>query len=116
VDGTDAVAVYRVARSAVERARSGAGPQALEAVTLRGHGHAAHDDARYVPAELRARFADPVERLAALLVADGVAEAYLDATRAAAAAEVAAALEEAEAAAAPDPATLEDGVYAAPLD
>jgi pyruvate dehydrogenase E1 component alpha subunit len=116
VDGTDAVAVFCAAREAIERARSGAGPQALEAVTLRGHGHAAHDDARYVSAELRGRFGDPIERLAARLLADGVPEADVEAVRASAAVEVAAALEEAEAAPTPDPATLEHGVYATPLE
>src|SRR5207253_1786590 len=49
VDGTDALVVFRAARTAIESARAGGGPQALEAVSLRGHGHAAHDDARYVP-------------------------------------------------------------------
>jgi TPP-dependent pyruvate/acetoin dehydrogenase alpha subunit len=116
VDGTDAVAVFRAARAAIERARGGGGPQAVEAITLRGHGHAAHDDARYVPAELRVRFADPIERLAARLIADGVPQEDVDSVRAGAAAEVAAALAEAEAAAAPDPATLEHGVYATPLE
>jgi pyruvate dehydrogenase E1 component alpha subunit len=116
VDGTDAIAVFRAARSAIGRARAGAGPQALEAVSLRGHGHAAHDDARYVPAELRIRFGDPIERLAARLLGDGVSEAEIDHIRSRAAADVAAALEEAEAAPAPDPATLEHGVYATPLD
>ena len=116
VDGTDAVAVFRTARAAIERARAGAGPQALEAITLRGHGHAAHDDARYVPAELRTRFGDPIERLAARLIADGVPQPEVDAVRASAAAEVAAALAEAEADPAPDPSTLEDGLYATPLE
>jgi pyruvate dehydrogenase E1 component alpha subunit len=115
VDGTDATAVFRAARAAIERARGGGGPQALEAVSLRGHGHAAHDDARYVPPELRAGFEDPIERLVARLLADGVPAAEVDAVRSAAAAEVAAALAEAEAAPAPDPSTLEDGVYATPL-
>jgi TPP-dependent pyruvate/acetoin dehydrogenase alpha subunit len=115
VDGTDATAVFSAARTAIERARAGAGPQALEAVSLRGHGHAAHDDACYVPAELRARFADPIERLTMRLLAEGVPEVEVDAVRTAAAGEVAAALTEAEAAPAPDPSTLEHGVYATPL-
>lgn len=115
VDGTDALAVFEAARSAVERARTGAGPQAFEALTLRGHGHAAHDDARYVPPELRARYADPIERLAARLLLDGVAAEIVDEKRRVAAEEVAAGLAEAEAAPAPDPATLERGVYATPI-
>ena len=109
VDGTDALASYEAIRAAVERARRGEGPQAVECVTLRGHGHAAHDDARYVPAELRESFADPLERLAAEI--EGA-----DAIRRAAADEVAAALAEAEAAPAPDPALIEQGVYANPID
>ena len=115
VDGTDATAVFSAARRAIERARAGAGPQAIEAVSLRGHGHAAHDDARYVPAELRAQFGDPIERLTVRLLADGVAPAEVDAVRTAATEEVAAALAEAEAAPPPDPSTLEHGVYATPL-
>jgi TPP-dependent pyruvate/acetoin dehydrogenase alpha subunit len=49
------------------------------------------------------------------LLADGVRKADVDAVRASAAAEVSAALEEAESATAPDPSTLEHGVYASPL-
>jgi TPP-dependent pyruvate/acetoin dehydrogenase alpha subunit len=110
VDGTDAVAVWQAVRTAVEAARAGQGPGAIEALTLRGHGHAAHDDARYVPDELRRRYPDPVERLAAEL--EPAEERRI---RAAAEEEVTAGLAEAEAAPAPDPATLEDGVYATPL-
>ena len=108
VDGTDALAVYEAARSAVERARAGAGPQAFEALTLRGHGHAAHDDARYVPP----RAASPLRRSGR--AARGAAPARrsggrksVDEKRRAAAEEVAAGLAEAEAAPPPDPATLE---------
>lgn len=115
VDGTDVLAVYEAVRAAVERARAGAGPQAVEALTLRGHGHAAHDDARYVPAELRARYGDPIERLAARLALDGVPPEAVADHRRAAAEEVAAGLAEAEVAPAPDPSTLEHGVYASPV-
>jgi pyruvate dehydrogenase E1 component alpha subunit len=108
VDGTDALATYEAIHAAVERARAGEGPQAVECVTLRGHGHAAHDDARYVPAELREGFADPLERLAAQI--DDA-----EAIQRAAAEEIAAALAEAEAAPAPDPRRLERGVYADPV-
>jgi TPP-dependent pyruvate/acetoin dehydrogenase alpha subunit len=118
VDGTDAIAVFECVQAAIERARAGFGPQAVEALTLRMHGHAAHDDARYVPQETRDEFADrfdPVERLLARLRLDRVEEADLTVLSEAAAAEVAAGLAEAEAAPLPDPATLEDGVWAAPL-
>jgi pyruvate dehydrogenase E1 component alpha subunit len=115
VDGTDALATYEAVHAAVERARRGEGPQAVEAITIRGHGHAAHDDARYVPAELRARFQDPVERLAARLLLDGLTEQEVADLRRHALDEVNAGLAEAEQAPPPDPATLEDGVYAMPL-
>lgn len=115
VDGTDAVTTYEAIRDAVERARAGEGPQAVEATTLRGHGHAAHDDARYVPDELRARFADPIDRLLARLRSDGLSESELDDVLARAQDEVAAGLAEAEAAPFADPAEIEDGVYASPI-
>jgi TPP-dependent pyruvate/acetoin dehydrogenase alpha subunit len=117
VDGTDALAVLDAVRAAVERARSGNGPQAIEALSVRMQGHAAHDDARYVPAGMREEFAerfDPVERLAARLALDGVDDDEIDASRAGAAADVAAGLAEAEAAPEPDPAETEQGVYAEP--
>ena len=47
VDGNDAVAMYRVAQEAIERARSGGGPTLIEAQTSRGHGHAEIDPAKY---------------------------------------------------------------------
>ena len=115
VDGTDALETYASIRAAVERARAGEGPQAVEALTLRGHGHAAHDDASYVPAELRAAYEDPIERLAARLALDGLSAEEIASMRAAAAAEVEAALAEAQESPPPDPATLEEGVYARPI-
>ncbi len=117
VDGTDAIAVLVTVRAAIERARAGEGPQAVEALTVRMDGHAAHDDSRYVPAGMREDFAerfDPVGRLAARLALDGLGAAEIDGLREAAAGEVAAGLAEAEQAPAPDPGTIEDGVYAAP--
>ena len=116
VDGTDGLAALDAVRRAVEHARDGAGPQAVEAVTLRIHGHAAHDDARYVPEELRAAYAtrDPVARLEERLRQDGVGDDALDDVRRDAAAAVADGLADAERSPAPDPATLEDGVWAAP--
>jgi acetoin:2,6-dichlorophenolindophenol oxidoreductase subunit alpha len=117
VDGTDAIAVLASVRAAVERARNGGGPQAVEALSVRMHGHAAHDDARYVPAGMREEFAerfDPPARLAGRLALDGLSAEEIDAIRDDAADEVAAGLAEAEREAPPDPATLEKGVYAAP--
>src|SRR5207302_11138323 len=49
VDGNDVEAVFEAARAARERALQGGGPTLIEAVTMRMHGHAAHDDMKYVP-------------------------------------------------------------------
>jgi pyruvate dehydrogenase E1 component alpha subunit len=48
VDGNDALAVYRAAKEAVDRARAGEGPSLIEAVTFRMAMHTTADDpARY---------------------------------------------------------------------
>src|SRR5437868_582795 len=52
VDGTDALAVYREAKRAIEKARQGGGPTLIESLTLRMEGHAVHDDAFYVPKQM----------------------------------------------------------------
>jgi pyruvate dehydrogenase E1 component alpha subunit/2-oxoisovalerate dehydrogenase E1 component alpha subunit len=44
VDGNDVLAVYRVAKAAVEKARSGSGPTLIEAITYRMEGHSSSDD------------------------------------------------------------------------
>jgi pyruvate dehydrogenase E1 component alpha subunit len=64
VDGNDVEAVFGAAQTAVERAREGGGPTLIECQTMRMHGHGAHDDMSYVPAELREEWArrDPIDR------------------------------------------------------
>lgn len=64
VDGNDVEAVFQAAAEACERARSGEGPTLIECLTMRMHGHGAHDDMRYVPKELLEEWAerDPIER------------------------------------------------------
>lgn len=52
IDGTDVREVYKATRDAVELARSGGGPTLIEAKCTRLEGHAQHDDASYVPAEI----------------------------------------------------------------
>src|ERR1700686_5265990 len=52
VDGNDLIAVLKIAREAVERARQGDGPVLIEAKTMRMLGHAQHDPAEYVPREM----------------------------------------------------------------
>jgi TPP-dependent pyruvate/acetoin dehydrogenase alpha subunit len=69
VDGNDAEAMFEATRQARERALAGEGPTLLEAVTMRMHGHAAHDDMKYVPKEQveEWRKKDPIERQEARL-------------------------------------------------
>jgi pyruvate dehydrogenase E1 component alpha subunit len=70
VDGNDFLAVYQVARRAVERARAGQGPTLIETQTYRLHPHnTADDQSRYVPPEELAerRKADPLPRFHAYL-------------------------------------------------
>jgi pyruvate dehydrogenase E1 component alpha subunit len=66
VDGNDLFAVYDVTRRAIERARSGAGPTLIEAVTYRLGIHTTADDgSRYEPPELKEQWKDkdPILRL-----------------------------------------------------
>src|SRR5246500_4857801 len=94
VDGNDAEAMFEATRAARERALAGDGPTLIEAVTMRMHGHAAHDDMKYVPKsqveEWRAR--DPIERQEGALRVLGV---DIDALRAEVKATIDAAAEEA---------------------
>src|SRR3954467_15396047 len=64
VDGNDPEAMFEATRAARERALAGDGPTLLEAVTMRMHGHAAHDDMKYVPKEQveEWRAKDPIDR------------------------------------------------------
>ena len=55
---------------------SGGGPTLIEAKTMRMLGHAIHDGAEYVPAELLAEWKarDPVVRYGVRLIAEGIAD------------------------------------------
>ncbi len=74
IDGTDILEVYRVSKEAVERARRGEGPTIIESVTMRMHGHAAHDNAWYVPMKIFEEWKkkDPVERFENILMKNGI--------------------------------------------
>ncbi|GAA4551125.1 pyruvate dehydrogenase (acetyl-transferring) E1 component subunit alpha [Pseudonocardia xishanensis] len=77
VDGMDAVAVQEATALAVDTARAGAGPCFLELQTYRFRAHSMYDADRYRDrAEIDAwRQRDPIDRLAATLVADGLLDA-----------------------------------------
>ena len=111
VDGNDVEAMFEATRVARERALAGEGPTLIEAVTMRMHGHAAHDDMKYVPAEKveEWRRKDPIDRqtkrLQALGVDDGAVLADVKA-------EIEKAVEEALAGPMPDGDTAADGVFA----
>jgi len=70
VDGTDPCQVYDATHEACERARRGEGPTLIEAKMMRMKGHAIHDAAQYVPAELFEywRGRDPIARFENYLV------------------------------------------------
>ena len=119
VDGTDVLAVYREAKRAIEKARSGGGPTLLECLTLRMEGHAVHDDAFYVPKPMVEEWAkaDPLERFRSWLrdnanmtdedeeeILAGVKKLMSDS------------LKRAEESPLPDVSTLTEGVYATPED
>jgi TPP-dependent pyruvate/acetoin dehydrogenase alpha subunit len=108
VDGNDVEAVFGATLAARERALAGGGPTLIEAVTMRMHGHAAHDDMRYVPPELleQWRTRDPI----------ALQERRLDAARVTklreeVAATLERALEVALASPMPEPATATEGVF-----
>ncbi len=115
VDGNDVIAVYSAVAAAVARARRGDGPSLIEAKTMRMLGHAIHDGAEYVPAELLEKWQqrDPVTLWEAALVAEGaLSEATLERLHRECHDEIEAAIEYAEHAPLPDPATIGTGVYA----
>ncbi len=110
VDGNDAEAMFEATRVARERAISGEGPTLIEAVTMRMHGHAAHDDMKYVPSEQvqEWRLRDPIERQEKRLTALGVDVAQLRET---VAGELDAAVAEALAGPMPAAEDVLDGVF-----
>jgi len=110
VDGNDVEAVFEATRAARARAIAGGGPTLIEAVTMRMHGHGAHDDMKYVPKALveEWRKKDPIDRQSARVAALGV---DVDALRESVKAEIDAAAEAALAGPMPDPATATEDVF-----
>jgi pyruvate dehydrogenase E1 component alpha subunit len=111
VDGNDPEAMFAATWEARERAVAGDGPTLIEAVTMRMHGHAAHDDMKYVPkAQLEEwRAKDPIERQEARLRELGV---DLDALHEEVRTAIEAGVEEALAMPMPNPATATEGLFA----
>jgi acetoin:2,6-dichlorophenolindophenol oxidoreductase subunit alpha len=114
VDGNDVLAVREAMAAAVERARGGAGPTMIEALTYRIVGHSRSDSGAYRPAgELASWTArDPIKRSDERLRARGVAPATLDGIHKEALRRVAAASQEARAWPAPSAEALHSQVYA----
>ena len=115
VDGTDVLAVYDATSEAVARARAGEGPSLIEGVTMRMHGHAEHDPADYVPREMLEEWQkrDPVVLFENVLLEHGIIdEETATKTREAARQKAIEARKKALADPLPDPATVEQGVYA----
>ena len=75
VNGNDPIAMWRAARTAIDRARSGGGPTLIEAMTFRFEGHNMGDDGHYIPKEQMdaARAKDPMPLLRAHLIDNGYA-------------------------------------------
>jgi pyruvate dehydrogenase E1 component alpha subunit len=113
VDGNDVEAVFEATRRARERALNGDGPTLIECVTMRMHGHAAHDDMKYVPKEQveEWRQKDPIDRQEARLRELGV---DTEAVRAEVRATIDAATDEALTMPMPDGVTATEDVFFEP--
>jgi pyruvate dehydrogenase E1 component alpha subunit len=77
VDGNDVLACYAVTKKAMQAAREGQGPTLIEAFTYRMGAHTTTDDpTRYrLASELEVwKLKDPIERVRAYLVRNGLAE------------------------------------------
>jgi pyruvate dehydrogenase E1 component alpha subunit len=114
IDGNDVTAVAAAVGQAADRARAGAGPALLEAVTYRHFGHSRTDPAKYRPAEEVEQWLrrDPLTVARGLLAAAGAAPQTVDAAAERARQVVAAAVEEARRAPAADPGQALTDVWA----
>jgi TPP-dependent pyruvate/acetoin dehydrogenase alpha subunit len=113
--GNDVFEVRRLAKQAIDHARSGKGPYLVEFKTFRQRGHGEHDDMAYVPADLRAFWErrDPVRLLQEYLETDGrIPTAELAAIDGECRAVVEEAVAYADAQPTPDPATVSHRLFA----
>jgi pyruvate dehydrogenase E1 component alpha subunit len=118
VDGNDVLACYAVTKKAMQAAREGQGPTLIEAFTYRMGAHTTTDDpTRYrLASELEMwKLRDPIERVRAYLVRNGLAAAEFFAEVDAEAKQVGARVREAcRTMPDPLPLTMFDHVYAEP--
>ncbi|MBP1760769.1 MAG: acoA [Firmicutes bacterium] len=115
VDGNDVIAVYEAAAAAIDRARKGDGPTLVECKSWRWRGHFEGDPGAYKdPKDQEEWLAkDPIPRLEKnLLKLKYATQAELDDIKAAADAELEAAIKFAESSPVPDPSELFTDVYA----
>lgn len=115
VDGNDVLAVYAVAKEAVEKARAGGGPTLIEAVTYRIGAHSSSDDpTRYRSNEEVEQWKrrDPLERLKQYLQSQKIwTEKWQTELEAELNQEISLAIKEAEAAPPPDIESIFEDVY-----
>jgi TPP-dependent pyruvate/acetoin dehydrogenase alpha subunit len=113
VDGNDPDTMWGVATETIERARAGAGPSLVEAVTYRHGGHSRADPANYRPEEETRAWLDrdPVPAYREALLSRGVAPGSLAAIDEAADLEIDEATAFATASPAPGPALIERDVW-----
>ena len=114
-DGNDVVGLFLFFRDLVADVRARPRAVLVECDTLRMRGHGEHDDSSYVPRELLAEYAarDPLKLARETMVARGLlTPAAVDDIERTVAAEVDEAYQRALQDAAPDPRSLEEGVYA----
>ncbi|PZU40811.1 MAG: pyruvate dehydrogenase (acetyl-transferring) E1 component subunit alpha [Microbacterium sp.] len=81
VDGNDVLASYAVSRTALDEARAGGGPRAIEAVTYRMGAHTTSDDpTKYRTSDEERAWAqrDPIARMRAFLEGRGAAQGFFD--------------------------------------
>jgi TPP-dependent pyruvate/acetoin dehydrogenase alpha subunit len=113
--GNDIFEVRRLARKAIDHARSGNGPYLIEFKTFRQRGHGEHDDMAYVSPELRAFWErrDPIRLFQEYLESEGgVPVEDLSAVDAECRTIVEEAVPYAEGLAAPDPSTVTHRLFA----
>jgi TPP-dependent pyruvate/acetoin dehydrogenase alpha subunit len=114
VDGNNVLAVYDAVRRARQHCLDGGGPVLIESKTFRRRGHAAHDDASYVSAEIKTEWEkkDPVEAFTRYIIDNAIIpDSELTGIEANISQEIETALEQALESPYPRPEDARGGVY-----